>query len=257
MKWLILGGTADARHLVGALADAGLLAPAGPLSLVYSVAGLVRIPKLDCEVISGGFTQFGGLKNYLQDQQISGVFDVTHPFAANMSRTAVEVCAELDLPCWRFHRPAWQPQPGDHWQSFTDWQVLPGLLAGKRNILLTAGQLTEDISAQLLAQAKAEGQRLILRTAAPPRFSWPDDQIWIKAIGPFDLAAEAALFDQYQIDALVTKNSGGDATVAKLAAARNCGAEVFMLQRPDMPAARQEFSNIADCVTALRSYLAI
>ncbi len=257
MKWLILGGTADARHLVSALAEAGLLAPQGPLSLVYSVAGLVRIPKLDCEVISGGFTQYGGLKSYLQDQQISGVFDVTHPFAANMSRTAVEVCRELDMPCWRFHRPAWQPEAGDNWRSFNDWQDLPALLAGKRNILLTAGQLTETISGQLLAQARAEGQRLILRTAAPPRFSWPDDQVWIKAIGPFDLAAETALFDQYQIDALVSKNSGGDATVAKLAAARQCGADVFMLQRPDMPAARQEFSNIADCVTALRSHLAI
>lgn len=255
MKWLILGGTADARHLVSALADAGLLVPQGQLSLVYSVAGLVRIPKLDCEVISGGFTQFGGLKVYLQDQQISGVFDVTHPFAENMSRTAVDVCTALNVPCWRFHRPAWQQQAGDNWQSYSDWQDLPGLLAGKRNILLTAGQLTEELSKQLLTQAAENGQRLILRTAAPPRFSWPESMPWIKAIGPFDLTAETALFNEYQIDALVTKNSGGDATVAKLEAARNSGVEVFMLQRPEMPAAQQEFSNIADCVTALRAQL--
>lgn len=252
MKWLILGGTADARHLVKALADAGLI-DAG-LQLVYSVAGLVRVPQLDCEVISGGFTQFGGLKTYLQQQHISGVFDVTHPFAANMSRTAVEACAELELPCWRFHRPAWQQQPGDNWHNLSDWQDLPQLLTGKRNVLLTAGQLSETLSQQLLSKAAEQNQRLILRTAAPPRFQWPDSMPWIKAIGPFDLAAETALFEEYAIDALVSKNSGGDATAAKLEAARNCGASVYMLQRPEIPAAQQIFSDIGACVQALQQY---
>lgn len=62
MCLLILGGTADARKLAQALYEQGI-------SVIYSVAGLVRLPNVDCPVISGGFTQYGGLLPYIQSQK--------------------------------------------------------------------------------------------------------------------------------------------------------------------------------------------
>ena len=57
----------------------------------------------------------------------------------------------------------------------------------------------------------------------------------LQARGPFTLADELALLRAHRIDVLVTKASGGDATYAKLAAARTLGLPVIMLQRPPPP----------------------
>ncbi len=50
--------------------------------------------------------------------------------------------------------------------------------------------------------------------------------------GPFSLEDELALMRKYQIDTLVTKNSGGAAAAAKLTAARGLGVDVVMIARP-------------------------
>ena len=53
--------------------------------------------------------------------------------------------------------------------------------------------------------------------------------------GPYDLAAERALLDRHGIRVLVTKDSGGELTAAKLAAARERAIPVVMIDRPAPP----------------------
>ncbi len=71
--------------------------------------------------------------------------------------------------------------------------------------------------------------RLIERPARP--LPLPDHHL-ILGRGPFDLEAERALTKRHRIDALVTKASGGEATYAKIAAARLEGVPVVMIRRP-------------------------
>lgn len=259
MKLLLLGGTADARKVTRELEEQGLLQISGAdkdgLQLIYSIAGLVRTPQVPCEVISGGFSQYGGLQVYLEENGIDAILDVTHPFAKRMSNTAVAAARQCNIPCWRFHRPAWTKQAGDRWQLFDGWQELIPALSGKKSVLLTAGQLDQALLDQLVEQAEDQSQQLILRTAAPPRAELPGSVLWIKAVGPFNEADELALMQQHQVDAVVSKNSGGAATEAKLAAARQLGIEVLMLQRPAFDAADQQFSTVIDCVDWLKQQL--
>lgn len=252
MTLLVLGGTADARRVATTLHQQGI-------SVIYSVAGLVRAPQVPCEVVSGGFTQFGGLQRYIEQQAISAVLDITHPFAQTMSATAVAVAKACSIPCWRFHRKAWQQQPGDRWQQFSDWAELIPALADKRSVLLTAGQLTQTVLDALIrlplrhqgADMALESRHFILRTAVAPKIDLPANVHWIKAIGPFNEAGEKALMVEHQVDALVSKNSGGDATQAKLTVARQLSIPVLMLQRPAFPAADEQFSDEALCVDAV------
>lgn len=234
MKVLILGGTSDARKVVKALDERGLLER---FSLIYSVAGLVRVPELPCEVISGGFSQRGGLLHYLQDSSIDLVLDITHPFALQMSTTAVEACAEKGIPCWRFHRPIWQAQEGDSWRLFDDWSALLAATKAYQSLFLTAGQMEQDLIDQLAQQTLKTGQSQVIRTAAPPQADLPESMQWLKAIGPFNQADEKKILESYKIDLLISKNSGGSATQAKLFAARELGIPVFMLERPVLPQA--------------------
>jgi len=53
--------------------------------------------------------------------------------------------------------------------------------------------------------------------------------------GPFAEADEAALIRRHRIDLLVSKNSGGAATYAKIAAARRLGIPAVLVRRPPTP----------------------
>jgi precorrin-6A/cobalt-precorrin-6A reductase len=65
--------------------------------------------------------------------------------------------------------------------------------------------------------------------------------------GPFSLEGERQLLREYQIQAIVSKNSGGDATYAKIIAARELGLPVVMIQRPIVP----EGERVADVAGAV------
>jgi precorrin-6A/cobalt-precorrin-6A reductase len=122
------------------------------------------------------------------------------------------------------------------------------MLQDRRSVFLTAGRPTPVFVDALQTHCQDGEQRQILRTATPPRMRLPDSMTWIEDIGPFDVDSERALFEQYQVDALVSKNSGGSATVAKLTVARERGLPVFLLRRPLLPAADIEFSTPEQCL---------
>lgn len=259
MKLLLLGGTADGRKLAAQLHEQGI-------EVIYSVAGLVRKPQLDCQVISGGFSQHGGLENYLQREQITAVLDVTHPYAQQMSSTAQSVCETLNLPYWRFHRPAWQAETGDDWRGYTDnIQLINSLTQAlinakevdsgdesKQNILFSIGQLDAELLQLLADLVKHTAElgiklQLIVRTAAAPKIPLLADMTWLKAIGPFHFDDEFELLKQHKITFMVSKNSGGDSTYPKLLAARQLQLPVFMQTRPELAEIKTEFDDLACC----------
>jgi precorrin-6A/cobalt-precorrin-6A reductase len=57
---------------------------------------------------------------------------------------------------------------------------------------------------------------------------------FLQARGPFSLEHELALFRQHGISLLVSKNSGGDSTYAKIEAARKLDIPVLMVARPEV-----------------------
>jgi precorrin-6A/cobalt-precorrin-6A reductase len=241
MKVLLLGGTADARRLADRLHQAGV-------AVIYSLAGLVRVPKVDCELVVGGFTQFGGLAAYLCEKKVGAILDVTHPYAQTMSTKAVNAAKEVGIPCWRFHRPAWTIQDGDLWSEYDSDEDLLKQLNGFRVPLLSAGQMSEGLLEQVIQLPSIE--RIVWRTAVPPKFNMPDSIEWIKAIGPFALEEERTLLVEQGVDVIVSKNSGGTATYSKLEAARELSIPVLLHRRPILLEADREFSDTQDCLQA-------
>jgi precorrin-6A/cobalt-precorrin-6A reductase len=226
MRLLILGGTTEASALARAVEGWADLDP------ILSLAGRTQNPVLPpVPYRMGGFGGVDGLKAYLADEKIDAVIDATHPFAAQMSANAAAACQASNIPLALFTRAAWRPVPGDHWTMVCDMDAAATALGErKRRVFLTVGGL------QLAAFAAAPRHHYLIRTIDPPESAaaLPDHRL-ILARGPFTVEDEIALMRDGQIDVLVTKNSGGKATAAKLAAARTLNLDVIMVERPKPP----------------------
>jgi len=66
--------------------------------------------------------------------------------------------------------------------------------------------------------------------------------------GPYTVAGESALMREHGVGLLVTKNSGGPMTAAKLAAARDLGVQVVMVRRPPLPEGTVAVTTVAEAV---------
>jgi precorrin-6A/cobalt-precorrin-6A reductase len=174
------------------------------------------------------------LAAFLICERIGGVVDATHPFASRMSANAGAACRATDTPLVVFTRPPWTPEAGDRWiEVGTIEEALDALGQEPRTVFLTQGRL------QLAAFARAPQHRYIVRAIdRPAEIDALPKRKLILARGPFSLADEAALMRNEGVAALVTKNSGGHATYAKIEAARALGIEVVILRRPPAPEAQ-------------------
>ncbi len=222
---LLLAGTTEASLLARALA-----ARQDRYEVVISFAGRTAFPdRLPGRVRSGGFGGVSGLVTYLRDERIAALVDATHPFAARMPWHAAEACREAGVQHLRLERPPWQEEAGDRWHRVPDVAAAADALHEARRIFLTIGR-------QELAPFARHGDKwFLVRSIEPPRpMPLPDAELLL-ARGPFNLEDEVRLMAAHRIDTLVSKNSGGSAAAAKLAAARRLGLSVVMVERAAKP----------------------
>lgn len=240
MSYLVLGGTRDALSMARWLISQGV-------PVIYSLAGKVRLPDIDCPVVTGGFSAIGGMADYLQQHNISGIVDLTHPYAAQISANAMGAAQQVGVPCWRYERPAWQSTADDRWIEFDDWPALLPLIEQQRSVFFAIGQLPQIVADFMQRQSEANASQYIVRSAVDQLVQLPANVAHLKAIGPFTETEEEALFNRHTIDGLVCKNSGGSAMFSKMAVARKLGVPVFILKRPSLEPADVCFDDLAAC----------
>ncbi len=223
---LILGGTTEASAIAEALAQDARFSP------MLSFAGTTRAPRpppIPWRV--GGFGGIAALADFLRREAFALLLDATHPFAAQMKRHAAAAASLAGVPVLGVLRPGWKATPGDRWTMVADMaEAVRALGAAPRRVLLTIGQK------ELGGFQAAPWHDYVVRSVDPPdAASLPANAVVIAARGPFRESDELVLLTERRIEVIVTKNSGGTATGAKLAAARRLGLEVVMVARPPPP----------------------
>ncbi|MEG4996398.1 cobalt-precorrin-6A reductase [Microcoleus sp. B4-D4] len=230
-RLLILGGTGDAAKLA---AKASQIAD---IEVVSSLAGRTQQPftPKTGTVRIGGFGGAAGLAAFLDCSPIDLLIDATHPFAAQISANAAIAAAECNVPHLMLVRPAWEMVEGDRWiEVASHSEAAKALLGQSQRVFLTIGR-------QELAEfAGLDAIWFLMRAIDPPAPNTPvPNGKLLLARGPFTLEDERELLLEYQIDTIVSKNSGGGATYAKIVAARELGISVVMVQRPQIPDVEQ------------------
>ncbi|WP_283137634.1 cobalt-precorrin-6A reductase [Rhizohabitans arisaemae] len=248
MNVLILGGTAEARAL------AAVLAEDPRLHVVSSLAGRVTNPRLPVgEVREGGFGGAGGLADWLLAHRIDAVIDATHPFAARMTASAAEAVRLArpgpGVPLLILRRPGWTEGPGDDWRRTASLAAAAELLpALGRRVFLTTGRRSLPVFAPL------DGLWFLARSVDPPEPPFPANLEVLLSRGPFTPDGELALLRGHRIDVVVTKDSGGAMTTAKLVAARELGLPVVMVERPPAPPRVPSVRTVAEAVAWLGAH---
>lgn len=244
LRILVLGGTSDAAALVTQLQ---LL----PVEVISSLAGRTQSPIAPGGTLRvGGFGGVEGLADYLRQQQIDLLIDATHPFAAQISWNAAAAATQAGIARLLLLRPAWDKTDDDRWIEVASHaaavQILPGLA---RRIFLTIGRQ------ELAAYAALPDLWFLMRMIDPPpdAAAIPPGELLL-ARGPFTLAEEQQLLSQFRIEALVSKNSGGEATYAKIVAARRAQLPVVMVARPPLPLGEQ-VADVDSAIAWVKRYL--
>ncbi|MGI9370164.1 MAG: cobalt-precorrin-6A reductase [Ruegeria sp.] len=236
---LILGGTAEANVLAKAAADNGINA-------TYSSAGRVANPRNQpIPTRVGGFGGVGGLARYIREHNVSHIVDVTHPFAAQMSRNAIAASAQTGTPLVALTRPAWAPQDGDRWRHVSDIPTAVAALDEEpKRVFLAVGRMhLNDFATQ------SQHHILLRLVDEPGALPFPNCEVVVSR-GPSTVEGDTALMQRHRTELIVSKNAGGEGARAKLDAARALGLPVLMIDRPVLPP-RTERTSVAQVLNWL------
>jgi len=160
------------------------------------------------------------------------LIDATHPYAAIIAANAARAAMSSGVPLLALRRPPWVAVAGDRWIAAADaGAAVRALGDAPCRVFLALGR--NDIAPFVAAPQHHYLVRSVDQVDPPlpvPHASY------VTGRGPFTEADDHALLTAHGIEIVVCKNSGGDATYGKIAAARKLGLTVIMLRRPPLPA---------------------
>lgn len=226
MKFVIFSGTTEGRELSRLLAEAGAQ---------VTVCVATEYGSEEQGSVTGVETRQGPLSPEEKAVLLSDAalcIDATHPYARNISRSVRDACEAAGVRLLRLLRPESDLAGARLVESAAEAAAC--LKTREGNILLTTG------AKELSAYAELPPERLFPRVlpsldsiAACEALGIPHRNI-IAMQGPFSREMNAATIRQYEIRILVSKDGGGPGGFAeKAAAARETGAELIVIRRPE------------------------
>ncbi len=233
---LLMAGTSEGREL------ARLLTERGYCLLVTTVSEYAgSLLDVGIESINGALDE-DDLSEIIREREIRFLIDATHPFAVEASTNAQQAALRTGIEYIRWEREEVEKDAVSESQIYRvqDTRTAVKLLGDLpfRRILLTVGSKELPLYAPLLAAGDKQIFVRVLPLPGSLQLCWemkiPTGQI-IACQGPFSREWNEAVITQYQIQILVSKESGARGGVKeKIGAAISCGIPMMLIERPGL-----------------------
>jgi len=250
----MLAGTSDARDLALTLQSAGHVVTA----TVVTESAASSLADVGLPHLIGRLTA-EEMATIITEQGFQLVVDGSHPFAEEASKNAMAAAELAQVPYIRYER-AHEHYADPLITVVKNYEEAAQLAAEKRGvIMLTTGSKTLATFTKVLQGL--ENTRVIARML--PRLDNMEKcealgvaQRDIVAIqGPFSKELNEALFRQYGVTLMITKESGKVGSVdEKLEAALACQIETILIARPNIKYG-QQYSTFEEVVQAVQHTL--
>lgn len=249
---LQLAGTSDARELALEIKKAGYPI----LTTVVTENAAKEMKKVGIDTLVGRLTD-EEIASVITRYHIKAVVDGSHPFAEEASKNAISGAEMAGVPYIRYERES-KSFEDPKLISVDDYEEAAQYAAQKKGtIMLLTGSKTLHVFTRVLLNLP--DTRLLARML--PRKDNMEkceelgfEQKNIIAIqGPFTKEFNQALFQQFGVTLMVTKESGKQGSVdEKVEAALELGIETVMIKRPKVNYGTV-FSNFKEIVEKLKS----
>lgn len=250
---LVLSGTEEGKEIVRRLHDDGL----SLLTTVATEYGKKMFEEIGLKTVClQGRLDAQGFSRLIKEKGIDTVVDATHPYAIEVSQNAIDACKNTSTQYLRYERQQIEipTDPLIHKVKTMAEAVDKARILGKR-IFLTTG--ISSVANFILLKDEKE---LYVRILPVPEhitlcldMGIPPTHI-IAMHGPFSEELNWAMFKQYQINTMVTKDSGEvGGVLEKIRAALSEGIDTIIIERPRLEYPRK-YSSIDEVVKAVKFF---
>ena len=188
------------------------------------------------------------LSEFIRDNDIGTLIDATHPYATQASLNAIKASEDSGIKYIRLQRSASVTEGGDTGKTPIDIQGFVHLVTDideavswcskseRKRILLTTG----FSAAEKFVKLKDE-KEIFIRILPMPAHIEQCVSMGIKPSnilalqGPFSLELNTAIYNQYKIDVVITKDSGKTGGVPeKIQSASEAGIDIVIIKREEI-----------------------
>lgn len=204
--WLI-GGTQESAQLAAAIACNGTIRC---IVSVTTASARSLYPAASNLQVWVGCLNNQQIAEFIQQQQISAVLDASHPYAVEISHSAIAICQKLQIPYLRYERPVTNNQLNNRVIELDSFDTLlaGNYLTGAR-VLLTIGYrslpLFQAWQTKATLFARILPSQVALQAALDAGFTG-DRLICLRP--PICADLERSLWQQWRINLVISKASG-------------------------------------------------
>jgi precorrin-6x reductase len=248
----VFSGTRDGNALAGEIAGRG--APV-VVSTATEYGGELAGASAPGVHVRAGRMGVEARRRELRERGAHAIVDATHPYAAEISRQLIELSRELGLPYLRFERPSTLEAGAAEVCGSVEEAARRAAELGRRIFLATGSR---DLPAFLEAGGDREW---FLRLTPEPELIQRALELGVPRAricamqGPFSRAFNEALWRAWEIDCVVSKDSGeAGGFAAKAEAAAALGIPLVVVGRPrvEYPLVYSDFESVHRHLQTLR-----
>ncbi len=249
----VFSGTGDGNALAKEIASRN-----HPVIVSTATDYGAAVARLQCPglPVIGGRMGMERRRQLLRKSLSRAIVDATHPYASEISRQLIELSQTLGLPYLRYERlAAADEHPVEHCKTMEE--AAQRAIAGGRHIFLATG--SKNLPVFLNRPGAADREWFVRLTPDPTQIrramelGIPHARICAMQ-GPFTTAFNRALWQDWKIDLVITKQSGeAGGYSSKTKAAAELGIPIIAVDRPPMvyPILAHDFATLLDQLEGL------